>query len=122
MGMRRTRWWLGDADARTHRSRRAGTAKVVTPSTADDRLRADLIEIVTCDFKVDVAEVCGRHGVAPETILRSIPRLRMLEGDGIVRLDGSMLSVNDEFRFPAERGVRVLCDPGQSGRTHSRAV
>ena len=91
--------------------------------TADDRLRADLIERVMCDFKVDVAEVCGRHGVAPETILRSIPRLRMLEGDGIVRLDGSMLSMNDESRFLV-RSVASAFDAylGQSGRTHSRAV
>jgi len=91
--------------------------------TADDRLRADLIERVMCDFKVDVAEVCGRHGVAPETILRSIPRLRMLEGDGIVRLDGSMLSMNDETRFLV-RSVASAFDAylGQSGRTHSRAV
>ncbi len=91
--------------------------------TADDRLRADLIERVMCDFKVDVAQVCCRHGVAPETILRSIPRLRMLEGDGIIRLDGSMLSVNDESRFLV-RSVASAFDAylGQSGRTHSRAV
>ena len=91
--------------------------------TADDRLRADLIERVMCDFKVDVAQVCGRHGVAPETILRSIPRLRILEGDGIIRLDGSLLSVNDESRFLV-RSVASAFDAylGQSGRPHSRAV
>ncbi|MEE1609832.1 oxygen-independent coproporphyrinogen III oxidase [Microvirga sp. CF3016] len=91
--------------------------------TADDRLRADLIERVMCDFQVDVAQVCGRHGVAPETILQSIPRLRMLEGDGIIRLDGSVLSVNDDTRFLV-RSVASAFDAylGQSGRTHSRAV
>ncbi|MBJ6125567.1 oxygen-independent coproporphyrinogen III oxidase [Microvirga splendida] len=91
--------------------------------TADDRLRADLIERVMCDFKVDVAQVCGRHGVAPETILQSIPRLRMLEGDGVIRLDGSVLSVNDDTRFLV-RSVASAFDAylGQSGRTHSRAV
>jgi oxygen-independent coproporphyrinogen-3 oxidase len=91
--------------------------------TADDRLRADLIERVMCDFKVDVAQVCNRHGVAPETILQSIPRLRMLEGDGVIRLDGSVLSVNDDARFLV-RSVASAFDAylGQSGRTHSRAV
>ena len=91
--------------------------------TTDDRLRADLIERVMCDFQVDVAQVCGRHGVAPETILQSIPRLRMLEGDGIIRLDGSVLSVNDDTRFLV-RSVASAFDAylGQSGRTHSRAV
>ncbi|WP_262265967.1 oxygen-independent coproporphyrinogen III oxidase [Microvirga yunnanensis] len=91
--------------------------------TSDDRLRADLIERVMCDFKVDVAQVCGRHGVAPETILQSIPRLRMLEGDGVIRLDGTMLSVNDDTRFLV-RSVASAFDAylGRSGRTHSRAV
>ncbi len=91
--------------------------------TADDRLRADLIERVMCDFKVDVAEVCGRHGTAPESILKAIPRLQMLEKDGIIRLDGSVLSVSDETRFLV-RSVASAFDAylGQSGRTHSRAV
>jgi oxygen-independent coproporphyrinogen-3 oxidase len=91
--------------------------------TADDRLRADLIERVMCDFKVDVAEVCGRHGTAPESILKTIPRLQMLEKDGIIRFEGSVLSVSDESRFLV-RSVASAFDAylGQSGRTHSRAV
>lgn len=91
--------------------------------TADDRLRADLIERVMCDFKVDVAEVCGRHATAPDSILQSIPRLRMLEQDGVIRFEGSVLSVSDENRFLV-RSVASAFDAylGQSGRTHSRAV
>jgi len=91
--------------------------------TADDRLRADLIERVMCDFKVDVAQVCLQHGTRPESILQSIPRLRMLESDGIIRLDGNVLSVNDDTRFLV-RSVASAFDAylGQSGRTHSRAV
>lgn len=91
--------------------------------TDDDRLRADLIERVMCDFRVDVGQVCGRHGVAPEAILQSIPRLRMLEGDGVIRLDGNVLSVNDNTRFLV-RSVASAFDAylGQSGRSHSRAV
>ncbi len=91
--------------------------------TPDDRLRADLIERVMCDFKVDVQEVCAKHGAAPESILQSIPRLRMLEQDGIIRLDGNVLSVNDDTRFLV-RSVASVFDAylGMSGRTHSRAV
>jgi len=91
--------------------------------TADDRLRAELIERVMCDFRVDVAQVCGRHGVSPETILQSIPRLRILEGDGIVRFEGAVLSVNEDARFLV-RSVASAFDAylGQAGRTHSRAV
>ena len=99
-----------------------GTAKGYA-LTAEDRLRADLIERVMCDFRVDVQEVCSRHGTTPETILQAIPRLRMLERDGIIRLDGNLLSVNDDTRFLV-RTVASAFDAylGASGRTHSRAV
>jgi oxygen-independent coproporphyrinogen-3 oxidase len=91
--------------------------------TADDRLRADLIERVMCDFRVDVAQVCRRHGAAPEKLLQAIPRLQTLEEDGIIRLDGEVLSVNDNARFLV-RSVASAFDAylGASGRTHSRAV
>ena len=91
--------------------------------TADDRLRADLIERLMCDFRVDLAQICGRHGVGTEAIRPSIPRLRMLEGDGIIRFDGNVLSMNDDTRFLV-RSVASAFDAylGRSGRTHSRAV
>ncbi|AWM85397.1 oxygen-independent coproporphyrinogen III oxidase [Microvirga sp. 17 mud 1-3] len=91
--------------------------------TADDRLRADLIERVMCDFRVDVAEVCGRHGVAADAVLQTVPRLQGLAEDGIVRIDGPVLSVNDDMRFLV-RSVASAFDAylGASGRTHSRAV
>lgn len=91
--------------------------------TADDRLRADLIERVMCDFQVDIEQVCRRHGAEPEALLGSLPRLHSLEQDGIIRLEDNVLSVNDETRFLV-RSVASAFDAylGTSGRTHSRAV
>jgi oxygen-independent coproporphyrinogen-3 oxidase len=91
--------------------------------TADDRLRADLIERVMCDFRVDVAEICNRHSTAPEIVLQSTPRLEGLAKDGIIRLEGTVLSVNEDTRFLV-RSVASAFDAylGDSGRTHSRAV
>ncbi|MBM6581576.1 oxygen-independent coproporphyrinogen III oxidase [Microvirga sp. BT689] len=91
--------------------------------TDDDRLRADLIERVMCDFRVDVGEICRRHETAPEIILQAIPKLRMLQDDGIVHLEGDVLSVNDNARFLV-RSVASAFDAylGFSGRTHSRVV
>ncbi|QFU14829.1 oxygen-independent coproporphyrinogen III oxidase [Microvirga thermotolerans] len=91
--------------------------------TADDRLRADLIERVMCDFRVDVAKVCGRHGADAGAVLRSVPRLQDLARDGIVRLDGPVVSVNDDMRFLV-RSVASAFDAylGASARTHSRAI
>jgi oxygen-independent coproporphyrinogen III oxidase len=91
--------------------------------TPDDRLRADLIERIMCDFAVDVGEVCRVHGASPEDLLQAIPRLRVLEGDGVIRLDGTVLAVAEDARFLV-RSVASAFDAylGTSGRTHSRAV
>jgi oxygen-independent coproporphyrinogen-3 oxidase len=91
--------------------------------TADDRLRADLIERIMCDFAVDVGAVCARHGAPADRLLASIPKLRALQGDGVIELDGSTVRVAAEARFLV-RSVASAFDAylGASGRTHSRAV
>jgi oxygen-independent coproporphyrinogen-3 oxidase len=91
--------------------------------TADDRLRADLIERIMCDFRVDLDSVCRRHGAAPGAVLQDSPRLQALEADGIVRRDRDVIAVADEARSL----VRVVASAfdaylGTSGRAHSRAV
>ena len=93
------------------------------PLTPDDRLRADLIERLMCDFRVDLAELCPKHGEAPELLLRSIPRLQTLAADGVIRIDGTVVSVADDARCLV-RSVAAAFDAylGASGRPHSRAV
>jgi oxygen-independent coproporphyrinogen-3 oxidase len=91
--------------------------------TPDDRLRADLIERIMCDFEVDVGKVCRAHGVAPEAFVDAIPRLRTLEGDGVIQLHGDVLAVAEDARFLV-RSVASAFDAylGASGRTHSTAI
>ena len=67
--------------------------------TDDDRLRAEIIERIMCDFSVDLGPVCARHGSAAEAMLQSSSRLRDLISDGIVELDGTSLAVADDSRF-----------------------
>ncbi|MCP8938025.1 oxygen-independent coproporphyrinogen III oxidase [Alsobacter sp. SYSU M60028] len=91
--------------------------------TADDRLRADIIERLMCDFAVDLDEVCARHGASAAALLAATPRLAALRDDGVVGLDGARLTVTDARRFLV-RTVASCFDAylGASGRTHSRAV
>lgn len=91
--------------------------------TADDRLRADIIERIMCDFRVDLQQVCAKHGTRPETLLRSAERLDMLLADGVVHLDGSVLSVEDDARHLV-RSVAAAFDAylGAPGPVYSRAV
>ncbi len=57
--------------------------------TDEDRLRADLIERLMCDFRVDVEAVCRRHGRSAGELGDALARIEAMEADGIVsRHDG----------------------------------
>jgi oxygen-independent coproporphyrinogen-3 oxidase len=89
----------------------------------EDRLRADLIEQIMCDFSVDVGPVCRAHNTCPDAFLNAIPKLRVLESDGVIRFEGTLLRITEDARFLV-RSVASAFDAylGTSGRTHSRAV
>jgi oxygen-independent coproporphyrinogen III oxidase len=91
--------------------------------TDDDRLRADIIERIMCDFGVDLDAVCARHGSGAEAVLRSAPRLQSLISDGVVALRGNSLAVDDNSRFLV-RSVAAAFDAhlDASKQLHSRAV
>jgi oxygen-independent coproporphyrinogen III oxidase len=91
--------------------------------TADDRLRAEIIERIMCDFGVDLDPICSRHGSAAEAMLKSSPRLKDLISDGVVALEGTSLAVADNSRFLV-RTVAAAFDAhlDTSKQLHSRAV
>ena len=91
--------------------------------TEDDRLRAALIERLMCDFSVDVGQACRAHARRSDEFLESLDRLRTLEADGLIELDGEVLSIPEGARTFV-RSVAAAFDAylGTSGRTHSRTV
>jgi oxygen-independent coproporphyrinogen-3 oxidase len=91
--------------------------------TGDDRLRAEIIERIMCDFGVDLDPICARHGLSASTMLKSSSRLQDLISDGIVELDGTSLAVADDSRFLV-RSVAAAFDAHLDGskQLHSRAV
>jgi oxygen-independent coproporphyrinogen III oxidase len=91
--------------------------------TEDDRLRAEIIERIMCDFGVNLDQVCARHRSMPEMILNSSPRLEKLISDGVVRRDGSSLNLADDSRFLV-RSLAAAFDAHLDGsrQLHSRAV
>jgi oxygen-independent coproporphyrinogen-3 oxidase len=91
--------------------------------TNDDRLRADIIERIMCDHQVDLDAVCARHGVAPDDVLESAPRLQSLLSDGVVELNGASLAVPRNARILL-RTVAAAFDAhlDSSKQSHSRAV
>ncbi len=101
---------------------RLATAKGYALS-GDDRLRAEIIERIMCDFGVDLDPICARHGLSASTVLKSSSRLQDLISNGIVELDGTSLAVSDDSRFLV-RSVAAAFDAHLDGskQLHSRAV
>ncbi|WEX08561.1 oxygen-independent coproporphyrinogen III oxidase [Chelativorans sp. AA-79] len=91
--------------------------------TADDRLRAEVIERLMCDFRVDVDEVCRKHAVRPDVLLHANQRLCDLVAEGLVEIDGPIISVSEEASILV-RSVASAFDAylGSSNRPYSRAV
>jgi oxygen-independent coproporphyrinogen-3 oxidase len=90
--------------------------------TDDDRLRAEIIERIMCQFGADLGAICARHGVLPET-LQSSPRLKSLISDGVVKFEGNSFALAEDSRFLV-RSVAAAFDAhlDSSKRLHSRAV
>jgi oxygen-independent coproporphyrinogen III oxidase len=91
--------------------------------TPDDRLRADLIERLMCDFEVDLAQICARHGIGVDAILETAPRIQELIADGVVRIDGGRIKISPSARILV-RSVASAFDAhlGRLEQTFSRAV
>ena len=91
--------------------------------TCDDRLRAEIIERIMCDFGVDLDPICARHGSLAQAMLKSSPRLQDLISDGVVELEGTSLALAQDSRFLV-RSVAAAFDAHLDGskQLHSRAV
>jgi oxygen-independent coproporphyrinogen-3 oxidase len=91
--------------------------------TAEDRLRADVIERLMCDFRADVGALCAAHGFDPEYLLKGNNALEALERDGLVRRVDAVVWVDHRHRFVV-RAVAAAFDAylAGSGRTYSTAA
>jgi len=76
--------------------------------TADDRLRADVIERLMCDFSVDLAEIADRNGVAVSAFAAEMRRLQALAADGLLVLEGDRLTVTETGRPFVRLAARVF--------------
>lgn len=73
--------------------------------TPDDRRRADVIERLMCDFRVDLGDIERRHGPAPDRFSAAFARLQPLLDDGLATRGGDIVGVTDAGR----PFVRLVC-------------
>ncbi len=59
--------------------------------TSDDRFRAEIIERLMCDFKVDLADACARHGRQLDELGEAFAMLKGMQEDGIADVNGAVV-------------------------------
>ncbi|WP_380789270.1 hypothetical protein [Sphingobium xenophagum] len=104
-----------------YQKRIAATGNAVAKGYAfqgEDRLRAAVIERIMCDYRVDLAQLCGQHRHPPIEV-----DLEQLAADGLVRRQGCIVEVPEAAR-PLVRVVAAAFDQylGGGGGQHSRAI
>lgn len=91
--------------------------------SAEDRLRAELIERVMCDLAVDIDAVCARHPVDPQVLTPALRALDQLASEGVVDFDGSRVLLPENARLFVRKVASVFdAYVEQSPRRYSRAV
>jgi oxygen-independent coproporphyrinogen-3 oxidase len=91
--------------------------------TAEDRLRAEIIERLMCDFEVDVPAVCARHGFNAAELIIGNGKLLELAEDGVVDLAEGVIRVRRDHRFLVRAAASAF--DGylyRSSRSHSQAA
>lgn len=89
--------------------------------TAEDRLRAAVIERLMCDLTVDLEAATAVHLPAFD-FARERARLVELAAEGLVEIEGARVTVPAEMR-PFVRRVAAVFDAAQAaGATHAPAV
>ncbi len=73
--------------------------------TAEDLMRAEIIEKLMCFLRVRPEEVAQRHGFAPQSLAEAWEKLAPLEADGLCRIEDGEVIVPEERRL----FVRTVC-------------
>lgn len=103
----------------------AGRLPVVRGTAVDreDRMRAESIARLMCDFRLDMEAVAIRHGFAPDALDDAFAPLAPLVADGLVALSGRRLALTEDGRRFVRNAAYCLDAASQrrAGR-HSQAV
>ena len=91
--------------------------------SADDWLRAELIERLMCDLAVDVEAVCARHGADPRSLEPSLAKLERLSQDGVIAFDGTRILLPEQARLLVRKVASAFdAHIDQPARRYSRVV
>ena len=91
--------------------------------TAEDRLRADIIERLMCDLRIDLSGIGRRHAMTADRLLEMAPRLNELANEHLVQIEGSVITIPESARLLI-RTIASTFDAylSASNNTYSSAV
>lgn len=90
---------------------------------ADDRFRAEIIERLMCDFRVDLKDVATRHGRSLWELDAELRQLDEMNDDGLVRVIGAEIRVTPEGRDLVRSVCAVFdCHLDRDTVRHSQGV
>lgn len=91
--------------------------------TDDDRVRADIIEQLMCDFRFDLGDVQERFGTAAGPVIADAERIAASDEDGLIELEDGRFEIPPHGR-PFVRSICAAFDAhlGRSEARHSAAV
>jgi oxygen-independent coproporphyrinogen-3 oxidase len=91
--------------------------------TPEDRFRAEIIERLMCDLRVDLSDICRKHGVAADSLRLVVPRLNEFAVEQLVRMEGPVITIAEDARILV-RTIASIFDAylTPSNKSYSRAV
>jgi oxygen-independent coproporphyrinogen-3 oxidase len=90
--------------------------------TDDDRLRADVIERLMCDFAVDLKAVAARHGLTAAVFEQDLAKLSGLQTDGLVYVADHVVGVTVEGRAFIRLVAQAFDHRSETQERFSRAI
>lgn len=91
--------------------------------SGDDKLRRAIIERLMCDYSVDLASICEAHGVHLDVLDEERSRLNEFQKDGILTLDGDVITIAAEFKPYVRTVCTVFDEYFKTGKArHSRVI
>ena len=91
--------------------------------SAEDRLRAHVIERLMCDFCVDLPSISSQHGFPADFLTATNTALQQMATDGLISLENGKVRLDGVYRFLV-RTVAATFDSylAESQRTFSKAA
>ena len=90
--------------------------------SVEDRVRADIIELLLCYREVDVATVCSVYDHSVDALKYCLERLEPLQTDGLCDINGALVTIPEDRKYFARQVAAKFDAFATDTRQHAIAV